>query len=96
VSLTYAQKLCCGAAKRAIAVRRRYKTDSARKSLIHKTFAECPFSGQASQALDFPGLAGLRGQCINKVIHKKRVNWYKSCENKDLARLSRLRMKTRH
>jgi hypothetical protein len=93
--LTYAQKLCCGAAKGAASHRRRYKTDSARKSLIHKAFAECPFSGQASQALDFPGLAGPRRQGINKVIHKKRVNWYKSCENKDLGGLSRLRMKTR-
>jgi hypothetical protein len=92
--LTYAQKLCCGAAKGPAAIRRRYKTHSARKSLIHKDLAKCPFSGQASQALDFPGLAAPRRAAINKVIHKKRVNWYKSCENKDLGWISRLRMKT--
>jgi hypothetical protein len=46
-----------------------YKTHSGAKPLIHNDLDECHFSGQLSQALDFPGLGGHRMQSINKVIH---------------------------
>ena len=67
--LTYAQKLCCGAAKRPFAYQVRYKTHSARKLLILLGSCHGRFFTQPSQVLDFSGLPGWREAAINKVIH---------------------------
>jgi hypothetical protein len=72
--LTYAQKLCCGAPKDRTGRLGCFKKNSARKLLILLGLQKSPFSGEARQALDLPGLAGGQKISIPKVIHKERAS----------------------
>jgi len=64
---TYAQKLCCSAMTDKSYSTLRYKTDSARKLLIHIGLVNCIFLWQFSETLDFKGLARLKGNLSTKL-----------------------------
>jgi hypothetical protein len=70
----------------------RYKTHSAPKYLIFKGLRECIFFGQRSQAIDFSGFGGHRGQAINKVIHKNLQTQVKAIPIKDLSGISSIHL----
>jgi hypothetical protein len=57
--LTYAQKLCCGAAQRLGLISSRYKTHSDGKLLISLIIFLCAFSGHSSESVELQGLPAL-------------------------------------
>jgi hypothetical protein len=65
--LTYAQKLCCGAAQLLGLAVSCYKTHSDRKLLISFNIFLCLFSGHSSLSVEFQGLAALRAGLSTKL-----------------------------
>ncbi|MFC6281274.1 MULTISPECIES: hypothetical protein [Polaromonas] len=54
-ALTYAQNLCCGAARTQVFDLLRYQSNSACKLLIYIGSLNCFFSGHSKQSLDLQG-----------------------------------------
>ena len=67
VVMTYAQKLCCGAASARLPGFLRYQSNSERKSLIYIETLNCFFSGHFKRSLDLQGLAACRGNLSTKL-----------------------------
>jgi hypothetical protein len=66
-SATYAQNLCCGAARTPMWATARYQSHSACKSLIHIASLNCFFSGQSKESLDLQGLRVIRDKLSTKL-----------------------------
>ncbi|MES2910303.1 MAG: hypothetical protein V4718_02880 [Pseudomonadota bacterium] len=68
---TYAQNLCCGAARSPARHILRYQSNSARKLLIHIDSLNCFFYGQSGKALDLQGFGRLAGDLSTKLSTEK-------------------------
>ncbi|WP_293405391.1 hypothetical protein [Polaromonas sp.] len=68
---TYAQNLCCGAARPGMCAGERYQSHSAAKSLIHIASLNCFFSGQSGKTLDLQGFGRFEGDLSTKLSTEK-------------------------
>ncbi|MES2283546.1 MAG: hypothetical protein V4542_19185 [Pseudomonadota bacterium] len=84
---TYAQNLCCGAARWAAGHILRYQSNSACKSLIHIASLNCFFCGQSGKVLDFKGFGRSEGDLSTKLSTEK-LKISKASSNQVLSALS--------
>jgi hypothetical protein len=68
---TYAQNLCCGAARGSARDILRYQSNSARKLLIYIDSLNCFFSGQSVKTLDLQGFRRFEGDLSTKLSTEK-------------------------
>ncbi|MES2511673.1 MAG: hypothetical protein V4625_17240 [Pseudomonadota bacterium] len=68
---TYAQNLCCGAARTPLHRILRYQRNSACKSLIYMDSLKCFFSGHSGKALDLQGFGRLGAHLSTKLSTEK-------------------------
>jgi hypothetical protein len=80
---TYAQNLCCGAARWAARHLLRYQSNSVRKPLIYIDSLNCFFYGQSGEALDLQGFGRCGGDLSTKLSTEK-LKIFKASSNQAL------------
>ncbi len=86
-ALTYAQNLCCGAAKIRVRDILRYQSNSAAKLLIYIDSLNCFFSGHSKQSLDLQGLR-MNADKLSTKLSTENLEICKAPLNQALRRLS--------
>jgi hypothetical protein len=84
---TYAQNKRYSPSSSSLGQASRYKTHSARKSLIHKETLNCLFAGQSKESLDLQGSAAF-GNKLSTKLSTENLDKSKTVTNQGLSRRS--------